>query len=86
MSKLREILRLRLDAKLSLRQINTSLKLSLGAVQKVCHKASEITLNWESVEALDDQQLTQLFYPSPVINTPTEQQTPDFSDIHRATD
>jgi len=83
MSKLREILRLRLDAKLSLRQINTSLKLSLGAVQKVCHKASEIELNWESVEALDDQQLTQLFYPSPVINTPTEQQTPDFSDIHR---
>lgn len=35
MSKLRDILRLRLGAKLSLRQINTSLKLSLGAVQKV---------------------------------------------------
>lgn len=83
MSKLREILRLRLDAKLSLRQINTSLKLSLGAVQKVCHKANEIELNWERVEPLDDQQLTQLFYPSAVIDTPTEQQTPDFSDIHR---
>jgi hypothetical protein len=83
MRQLREILRLRLDAKLSLRQINTSLKLSLGVVQKVCHKAAGLELNGESVEALDDQQLAQLFYPSSVINTPTEHQTPDFSDIHR---
>jgi len=83
MRKLREILRLRLDAKLSLRQINTSLKLSLGVVQKACCKAAEIKLDWDSIEALDDQQLAQLFYPSPVIKLPTEQQTPDFSDIHR---
>ncbi len=83
MRKLREILRLRLDAKLSLRQINTSLKLSLGVVQKACYKAAEIKLDWESTEALDDQQLSQLFYPSPVIKLPTEQQTPNFSDIHR---
>ena len=41
MRKLREILRLRLQGELSLRQINNSLRLSLGAVQKVARQAAE---------------------------------------------
>lgn len=83
MRPLREILRLRLDARLSLRQIKNSLKLSLGVIQKVCHKAAELELNWKSIELLDDQQLVQLFYPSTTDNKPSEQQPPDFSEIHR---
>ena len=47
MRQLREVLRLRLNAKLSLRQIKASLRLSLGAVQKVTSKAEELGLNWE---------------------------------------
>ena len=83
MRPLREILRLRLDARLSLRQIKNSLKLSLGVIQKVCHKAAELELNWKSIEPLDDQQLAQLFYPFTTDNKPSEQQPPDFSEIHR---
>ena len=45
MRQLRTILRLRLQAKLSLRQIKTSLRLSLGAVQKICSKAETLDLD-----------------------------------------
>ena len=49
MRQLRTILRLRLQAKLSLR-------LSLGAVQKICSKAEALDLDWPAIEQLDDQQ------------------------------
>ena len=63
MRQLREVLRLRLNAKLSLRQIKASLRLSLGAVQKVTSKAEELGLTWELIEQLNDQQLACQFYP-----------------------
>ena len=74
MRPLREILRLRLDAKLSLRQINTSLKLSLGVVQKVCREATRLELSWQEIKSLDDLQLAQQFYPSTDASTASEQQ------------
>ena len=45
MQQLRTILRLRLQAKLNLRQIKTSLRLSLVAVQKICSKAETLDLD-----------------------------------------
>ncbi len=64
MRQLRTILRLRLQAKLSLRQIKASLRLSLGAVQKICSKAEALKLDWPAIEQLDDQQLATQFYPA----------------------
>jgi len=46
--QLREILRLRLHAKLSQRQIRNRLKLSLGSIQKTISKAKELNLTWGS--------------------------------------
>ncbi len=63
MRQLRTILRLRLQAKLNLRQIKTSLRLSLGAVQKICSKAETLDLDWPAIEELE-QQLASRFYPS----------------------
>ena len=63
MRKLRDILRLRLDAGLSVRQIKASLRLSVGGVQKVTSAAESLGLDWTAVEQLDDQQLARLFYP-----------------------
>jgi len=63
MRKLREILRLRLQGELSLRQIKDSLRLSLGAVQKVTSQAEVLGLDWPSIDQLDDQQLASRFYP-----------------------
>ncbi len=63
MRKLRGILRLQLDSKLSLRQIHKSLRLSLGAVQKIASQAESMGLNWSSIESLNYQELARLFYP-----------------------
>jgi len=46
MRQLRTILRLRLQAKLSLHQIKSSPRLSLDAVQKVCSNAENMKLDY----------------------------------------
>jgi hypothetical protein len=63
MRHLREILRLRLHGGLSVRQIHSSLRVSVGGVQKVIKKAQEQSLDWDSVNQLNDRQLASLFYP-----------------------
>ncbi|VAX05751.1 Mobile element protein [hydrothermal vent metagenome] len=84
MQQLREVLRLRLHADLSLRQIKNSLQLSLGTLQKVSSKANELSLTWEQVEPLDDQQLSALFYPaaqSKASNPPSQKELPEWTQI-----
>ena len=63
MRQLREILRLKLQADLSVRQIHRSLRVSVGAVSKVLSNASEMKLSWADIDALDDVQLANRFYP-----------------------
>lgn len=83
MRQLREILRLRLHAGLSLRQIKASLRISLGAVQKISHQATELELDWQHVETLDDQQLARLFYPHSDVRVSRQLQLPDWPEVHR---
>jgi len=83
MRKLRETLRLRLQAGLSLRQIKDSLRISLGAVQKVTSKAEELGLDWETIHSLDDQQLAQRFYPDADTRVSSRLQMPDWAEAHR---
>jgi len=83
MRKLREILRLRLRSELSLRQINSSLRLSLGAVQKVARQAEELKLEWPAIEKLNEQELASLFYPESDNHISSQLMLPDWSDVHR---
>ncbi len=83
MRQLRTILRLRLQAKLNLRQIKTSLRLSLGAVQKICSKAETFDLDWPAIEELDDQQLASRFYPQADTRVSSAFQLPDWSEVYR---
>jgi len=83
MRKLREILRLRLYLKLKLRAIKDCLRLSLGFVQKVTHKAEELGLTWEAVTLLDDQQLANQFYPASDTQLSSKLQLPDWGEVHR---
>lgn len=80
MRKLREILRLRLQAELSLRQIKGSLRLSLGAVQKVASRAQALDLDWAAIDALDDQQLARLIYPASDVQVSNQFQLPDWAE------
>ena len=83
MRKLRDILRLRLQAELSLREVHRSLRISLGAVQGITHKAEELKLVWADVQALDDRQLADLFYPSADTRVSSSFQVPDWSEVHQ---
>lgn len=83
MRKLREILRLRLRGELSLRQIKDSLRLSLGAVQKVTSQAEVLGLDWPSIDQLDDQQLARRFYPAADTRVSNQLQLPDWIEMNQ---
>ena len=83
MRKLREILRLRLSAQLSMRQIRDSLRLSIGVVQKITRRAGELGLDWEAIEKMDDRQLAQAFYPESDNRTTGALQLPDWSQVYQ---
>lgn len=83
MRHLREILRLRLQASLSLRQIKSSQRVSLGAVQKIVSQAEAQHLDWSMIEQLDDQQLARLFYPESDTRTSQQFQLPDWVSMHQ---
>ncbi|CAG0896803.1 unnamed protein product [Cyprideis torosa] len=66
-----------------MRQIRDSLRLSLGAIQKVTHRVDELGLDWEAIEKLDDQQLAQAIYPESDTRTSSALQLPDWSQVHQ---
>lgn len=83
MRKIRDILRLRFAADLSIRQIKKSTRVSIGAIQKLLIKANELDLSWPLPDELDDSQLAQLFYPTADTRTSTRFQIPDWSVVHQ---
>lgn len=83
MRQLRELLRLRLHADLSMRQIQGSLRISLGAVQKIINKAQTEDLDWAAVEKLDDQQLASVFYPASDTRASPHLELPDWVCVHQ---
>ena len=85
MRKIRDILRLRHAAGLSIRQIRASTKVSLGAIQKLLAKAEEEGLAWPLPPELDDDsRLARLFYPGADTRVSTRYQLPDWSALHQA--
>jgi transposase len=83
MRKIREILRLRRSAGLSIRQISASTKASVGAIQKLLTKAEALGLGWPLPPELDDNQLARLFYPGADTRVSARYQAPDWSVIHQ---
>lgn len=82
MRKLKEILRLRLQGGLSLRQIERSTGLSVGAVQKVVAKARVENLDWTTVDAFSEAELNALFYGSTPGGKDSRFAVPDWGDIY----
>lgn len=83
MRKIRDVLRLRLAAGLSIRQIKDSTKISVGAIQKLLNKAEELGLSWPLPAELDDSQLARLFYPGADTTPSTRYQAPDWAALHQ---
>ena len=83
MRKIREVLRLRLEAGLSFRQICSSTKLSIGYIQKLLKIAELRQLPWPLPEGIDDSQLTRLLYPTAVPDPLSRYQLPDWASLHQ---
>jgi len=83
MRKIRDILRLRLEGGLSIRQIKASTKVSVGAIQKLLSKADTLGLGWRLDPPLDDNQLAGLFYPRADTRASRRFQVPDWPVLHQ---
>lgn len=83
MKKLREILRLKLQANLSIRAIQRAVSASVGAVQSIVKRAESLDLSWEKVQSLEDTALTRLFYPAQQSIPAAMYSLPDWNAVHR---
>jgi hypothetical protein len=70
MRRIREILRLRWQEGLKVRQVASSIGRSVGVVQKVLSRAEKAGLDWAAAEALQEGCLERKLYGVPVAATP----------------
>jgi transposase len=83
MRKIREVLRLRLEAGLSIRQISAGTKTSVGAIQKLLARAQALEITWPLPEDLDDSRLAAMFYPGSDPTSSSRYQVPDWATVHQ---
>lgn len=82
MRQTREILRLRWQEGLTVRQVARSVGRSVGGVQKAISRAMKAGLNWAGVEGLDEVALEQRLYGAPCV-LGAERARPDPVYIHK---
>jgi transposase len=83
MRKIREVLRLGLALGLSLRQVGRSVSLGHGTVGDYLLRAKVAGLQWEQVQAMDDDALEGKLYPAPAARSPEAKLLPEWSQVHR---
>lgn len=81
MRKMKDVLRLKLDAKLSHEQIAKVLQLSKGVVTKYVGLAAAAGLDWPTVQALGEVELERRLLVAP--QKPRDHVQPDFGRLHR---
>jgi transposase len=81
MHKIKDILRLHFEAKLSQHQIAASLKLSSGAVNKYLALARAAKVSWPLPDDMDEAALRSLLRPH--INKINNYHEPDYASIHQ---
>lgn len=83
MRKVREILRLHHECKLSQRQISASTGVSKGAVSEYLKRASQAGLTWERARELDDAAVEDQLFRLVGRNEPAPRVPIDFAWVHR---
>jgi transposase len=82
MRKIKDVLRLKLDAKLSHQRIATALGISKGVVAKYVSLAMAADLDWQTVRALDEAALERRLLVAP--EQPRDHVQPDYGRVHQA--
>ncbi len=78
MIKLREILRLKYEAKLSVRQIGSCLSLSIGVISKYVQRADAAGLGWPLPDDVSEQVLRAKLQPRRMSTVSPDLAEPDF--------
>jgi len=81
MGKIRELLRLKFDQRLSDRKIAVALSMSRSAVGECLRRAATAAVTWPLPDGLDDAELTRLLYPAKP--KAIEIRWPDFAHVQR---
>lgn len=81
MQKLKDVLRLRYSAELSIRQIAASLRLSSGVVSKYISRAQAAGLGWPLPGDLSEAELAHLLQPGRSVGSAEAATEPDFTAI-----
>lgn len=82
MRSIKEVLRLRFHAQLSIRKIRASTNLSVGAIQKIIQQAQRLEIGWPLPPDVDEAELERRFYPSTTHATVGKFEQPDFAFMH----
>lgn len=83
MLKIKDILRLKYEAKLSQRQIARSQGLSLGVISKYLKRAEAAGLGWPLPEGMSDRELAERMQPGRKVAASTTLVEPDFAQMQR---
>ena len=83
MRKIKEVLRLTHDKRLSERQVAQSLGLSRSTVKEYRVRAERAGLGWPLAEGLTDETLEDKLFPPPIYVEPPAKALPDFDYIYR---
>src|SRR5579863_111212 len=81
MRKIREVLRLKFEGRLSHERIAAATGLSKGAVSNYVHRAVQKALGWPLPEQFDDAELERLLFKQAAARAGYA--TPDFAHIHQ---
>lgn len=83
MRKIREILRLRFECKLTLSQIATSCGIGSSTVSDYLKRFKASSLTWPLPSKIDDTRLEHRLFPSACIDVARKRASPDWNTIHK---
>ena len=83
MRKTKEVLRLRFEVGLGLRQIARSCSIGLGTAHEYLQRAEAAKITWPLGPEWDDDRLEAALFGGPPRSRPTVLAMPDFADLHR---
>lgn len=83
MRHIKDVLRLRFHAGLSIREIQASTRLSVGAIQKLLKEAERLEIGWPLPADVDDAELERRLYPSRMPAALRRFEQPDWVIVHQ---
>jgi len=81
--KIKEVLRLKFDVGLGLRQIARSCSIGLGTVHEYLQRAEAAGVTWPLGEDWDEDRLEAALFAGPPRARPAVLAMPDFADLHQ---